>query len=332
MAGKKVILAGIIIAFLILFIVLMVKSFEVIPFLSFGLYFDSATHQVVSSQDYIKTSGRYYIGPGRRFLTFPLRRLNIIVSDNPNERIKSDHTTGSIIARSMDGLQVKVELFCQIKLVNIEILRDPIKKPIFEKTFLKTIQLLNLYSGDLKFLSMLTSILLTNVLDVVSTFTSDKIYIARQSLGDNLTSTFQKSMELYGIEVPVLILTNVGFTSPEIIGALELTQILNQNVIQIRILQDSINLKLQYQQQINSYDNVNSVNIATTQGQVNLIQSNGTAKGVNATYTNLINGIQEMQTVFQGDYYSMNFLIYMSVFKNTFSENQRVLLTNGGYF
>ena len=319
---------------IILFIVLMYYSFDTVDTLNFGLIYDSVLRRVLTNNgsNSIYPTGLYYVGPGRSMINFPLRRLNIIISNNANDDSLADYSTAGLNARTQDGIPILVEVFCQIKLIEFNQTISQSDLQQIQNTFLSTMQYLSMYNSSLRYLEDVTTILQTNILDTVSLFNSDSIFTNRQDLGVLLTSQFQSSMDQFGFKVPVLIITNIEFRNNLIVNAIEQTQILNQNILQTSILQNSIILQLNYTQQVNNFDNLNSINSITTQAQVNMITSNGTAVGMNSAYTNIASGIKNIQSVLGNDTETINFLIYMAVFKNMFSQNQTLLLTNDGFF
>lgn len=317
---------------LTLFIVLMVYSFDVVPYLCFGVLYDSSTKQLTSKTNFIYTSGRYFVGPGQHFLTFPSRRLTLTFSASSAQEFPADFTSDSIQGRSRDGLQIKLELYAQIQLIDFEQFANQSAKANLELVFLQTMRCLDLFNIHSNFLEIIASILASCALDALSGFMSNEILSKRNLINQNLAILFQNSMNAFGISVPVLVLSGLTFVSQDVVNAIEQTQILNENVQEMGILENSILLQLNYTQSINSFDNLNAVNSAITRAQINTMNANGTAIGVNQAYQNLIAGITKMQPLVSSDFNTFNFLIYLAIFKNTFSANQTILLTNAGFF
>jgi hypothetical protein len=310
----------------------MASSFDVVPVTQYGILYSSASHQVDSETDYLYLPGRYYVSPGKRFILIPARRINLFISSEASELVDADYGGQAMLARTSDGLQISVNIFCQLRLIDEKGLSNPTTRSQVHKTFLKTMQDLDIYNNNKGYLSVVATVLETTALDVISTFPSAQIYLKRSALSDQLFVQFQAKMAQFGFQVPALMITNMAFTSTEIPDAIENTQILNQNVLQMLILENSKKLQLSYLQQVNIFDNQNSINSVTTQARVSMIKTNGTANGLNSAYSNLVLGITNMRGIIGSDFPTINFLIYLAIFKNTFANNQTLLLTNGGFF
>lgn len=145
-----------------------------------------------------------------------------------------------------------------------------------------------------------------------------------------MKDTITKKYNNIGITLLNFNIINISFQSSKIEDSKEATQILDQKIEEMEFIKNSKELQLKYLKDTNViYDGVNKA-VEITKGKVNKIIAAGRGKGKSKMFENLRTSIQNIQTATTN--LDETFLFtYLSIFKNTFNENQNVYVTKNPY-
>lgn len=159
---------------------LLVGAFESVEVLNFGILVDSAKISVINDDDYLYLSGRYHAGLGNNFYTLPAKRVTLVLSDDSSVQVSADYFEKSITTRTQEGIPLTTTVSCQIRLIDITVLNGDSeeKKKEYNKTFKRTLRLLNLFDPD-TYKPILMAILKSTLLDTLATFKLNQIYVER---------------------------------------------------------------------------------------------------------------------------------------------------------
>ena len=167
--------------FLAIIIGLIAGSFESVAVLKFGMLIDSAKIQIINTESYLYLSGRYAAGLGNNFVELPSKRITLALSDDETLKRASDYSESAITARTNEGIPLICTISCQIRLIDDKSINNKSEtvKKAYNKTFLKTLRLLNFYDGGAVYKAILLTILKSTLLDVLSTYQLNDVYSRR---------------------------------------------------------------------------------------------------------------------------------------------------------
>lgn len=158
---------------------LIAGAFESVSVLRFGILYDSAKVQLVNKENYLYLSGRYHAGLGNNFIELPSKRVTLVFSNDQTIKKSSDYSEESITTRTIEGIPLDTTVSCQIRLVDDKILaNDDQNRKDFNKKFINTVRLLNLYDKE-SYKPILATIMKSTILDVLSTYKLNQVFNER---------------------------------------------------------------------------------------------------------------------------------------------------------
>lgn len=325
----------IILILIILFIALLSASIKTIGFLEFAILFDQATKNVYDDDNYLKLNGRHAIGVGNKFIKLPARRITLMLSNNDASREYVDFSEKELFARTKDGVSVSIQISAQLKLIDVDELdnddnSDEEIKAINTK-FLKTIRQFNLYDSE-NYLAILLAILKSKTLDAMSTFRGNEIYRERKKISDKIFEEYQTKLNEFNIKLIILNVHNMQYIDSSIEGAIEQTQVFKQKMQETLLLKDIVEIKLDYLKETTKVENENRINRENAQGEAATKIGEGRGIGLKYLYERLANKIDVIENkvgIIDDD--TMNYLLYLSVFKNSLYENQVTYLLKSAF-
>jgi len=104
------IVLGVILAFSL---ILLMCSFDTLEYTEMGLNYAWITEQI---EDHVYTNGRYFLGLGHSFLTFPRTVQSIVFIDDMYSLSSATRAGPALSSRTSDGLMVLLEVSFQYKL------------------------------------------------------------------------------------------------------------------------------------------------------------------------------------------------------------------------
>jgi len=210
-----------------IFVGMFAAAFELLGALEYGLEVNNNSRKIYS--DELVTPGRYWLGLGHHFKTFPRNTQILIFSTSLRAEKSSKAGAGfseaasffpTIKARTQEGLPVTLDVVVFYKL-GVPDLEEPSIPQ----------QLTDLYSKfELNYNDMIQRVVNFEMRNVAAEIKALEYFSRRAELGDNFRNALIAALEEYYIRVTQVSITNIGF-SAAFESTIQDTEIARQEVL-----------------------------------------------------------------------------------------------------
>jgi len=226
-----IVFGGIAAVAIIVIIILLACSFSKVEMTEVGLLYSHASRKIDRSNFYL--AGRYYVGVGGEFITFPITQQEIVLP--------------TFESRTQDGLKISLDVSINYKI---------------DKDFKKVLQVFDNFGRHYE--GYLSRLAMNIVRDASACFTAFQYSQNRSLVSQKMESDISDDMREIGFTLDSVQLLNVAFPS-NFSNTLQSTLLLQQQVTQAEMNKDAEKVALEGEFQKSNITASNLITDANTQ-------------------------------------------------------------------